>query len=103
MDKVAPEVTKLIRVRHRQPWYNDQIKNEKVKLRKSERRWRQSGNKAHYVVFMHQKNFYTLLLRKIKENYYSNQINENKNDQKKDISNCQKSFTSEIRNYISKM
>ena len=26
MDKVAPEVTKLIRVRHRQPWYNDQIK-----------------------------------------------------------------------------
>ena len=53
MDKVAPEVTKLIRVRHRQPWYNDQIKNEKVKLRKSERRWRQSGNKANYVVFMH--------------------------------------------------
>ena len=49
MDKVAPEVTKLIRVRHRQPWYNDQIKNEKVKLRKSERRWRQSGNKAHML------------------------------------------------------
>ena len=51
LDEVAPEVTKVVPLRRRQPWYNNVIKNEKILQRKLERIWRCSRQKSDFVAF----------------------------------------------------
>ena len=63
-------------------WYNGDIDQEKRKRRKLERRWCKSRLVIDRESYKEQCKVVSSLIKKAKENYYSNIIQENKGNQK---------------------
>ena len=82
LDIHAPEKRRTITVRPAAAWYNGDIDREKRKRRKLERRWRKSCLVIDRELYKEQCKFVSSLIKKAKENYYSNIIQENKGNQK---------------------
>ena len=82
LDIHAPEKKRTITVRPAIAWYNDDIDREKRKRWKLERRWRKSRLTIDRELYKEQCKIVSSLLKKAKENYYSNIIQENKGNQK---------------------
>ena len=81
-DTHAPEVTKRVTIRPSQPWYNDNIRAEKQKVRQLERKWRASKLEGDRIAFKVQRQLYSDMLMGAVTQYYSELIDANKNDQK---------------------
>ena len=73
---------RTITVRPSAAWYNGDIDQEKRKRRKLERRWRKSRLVINRESYKEQCKVVSSLIKKAKENYYSNIIQENKGNQK---------------------
>ena len=72
----------MITVRPAAAWYNDDIDREKRKRRKLERRWHKWRLVIDTELYKEQCKVITSLIKKAKENHYSNIIQENKGNQK---------------------
>ena len=81
LDIHSPEKKRTIMVRPAAAWYNGDIDREKRKRRKLERRWRKSRLVIDRELYKEQWKVVSSLIKKAKENYYSN-IQENKGNQK---------------------
>ena len=77
LDIHAPERKRMITVRPAAAWYNDDIDREKRKRRTLERRWRKSSLVIDRELYKEQCKVVRSLIKKAKENYYSNIIREN--------------------------
>jgi hypothetical protein len=64
------------------PWLNDQIRDAKKEMRKSERVWRSTKLTVHRDLYKADKNNVTLLIDQSKQKYYTEQIEENTGNQK---------------------
>ena len=81
LDIHSPEKKRTITVRPAAAWYNGDIDRERRKRRKLERRWRKSRMVIDRKLYKEQCKVISSLIKKAKENYYSN-IHENKDNQK---------------------
>ena len=82
VDIHAPERKRMITVRPAAAWYNDDIDLEKRKRRTLERHWRKSRLGIDRELYKEQCKVIRSLIKKVKENYYSNIFRENKGNQK---------------------
>ena len=82
LDKHAPLRTKISVIRTNDPWYNSGIRAEKIKRRKAEKKWRNSGLTIHKEIFHFHRNKVTKLIKEAKIGYYQNKISENAGNQK---------------------
>ena len=82
LDKHAPLKTRFITLRPAAPWYTDDIKLEKQKRRRLERRWRSSGLTVDRELFVEQCNNVKKCVHEAKMTYYSELINENQSNPK---------------------
>ncbi len=69
-------------IRHREPWFNDHIKQEKLKRKKLERAWRAKKTVDCREQFKQQRNHVTLLMEKTKTAFYSSKVEEHSGNQK---------------------
>ena len=74
LDKVAPLHTRTIVHRTQSEWYNDEIRVEKQKRRRAERRWRKSGLQIHRNLYVQQKENVDRLIETAKVAYYRSLI-----------------------------
>ncbi len=82
LDSHAPEKTRLMVDRPRDPWFNEQIKHEKLKRKKLEKAWRADKTLDNRLEFQQQRNYVSLLIERAKKEYYSLKIEELSGDQK---------------------
>lgn len=82
LDIYAPEKKRTITVRPAAALYNSDIDREKRKRRKLGRRWRNSRPVIDRKLYKEQCKVVSSLIKKTKENYYFNTIQENKGNQK---------------------
>jgi len=82
LDIHAPEKRRTITVRPAAAWYNSDIDREKRKRWKLERHWCKSCLFIDRELYKEQCKVVSSLIKKAKENYYSNIIQENKGNQK---------------------
>ena len=103
LDKYAPTPTRSIVTRHRVPWFTDEIRSAKRRLRRcAERKWRQSRTQtlcclarmkalatrlkwrsSGLKAFKSMKNRTTRLMNSVRCEFYTNFINKNSDDQRK--------------------
>ena len=82
LDKHAPSRTRTVRLRPNSPWFNKDIRTERQKRRRLERRWRRTKLEVDLQMYCDQKNIVSKLIEQAKIDYYSSQINEKAGDQK---------------------
>jgi hypothetical protein len=78
----APCIERIVTKRPLAPWYTPEIKAEKTKRRKLERRWRQSRLTIDRDLYVQQCDVVRNLINSTKYAYYSAMINEHQSDQK---------------------
>jgi hypothetical protein len=81
-DSHAPAKIRTVTVRPNSPWYNDSIREAKLKRRRLEKKWRRSNLEIDRQLYCEQRQFVISLMRKTKTSYYSDLIGENATDQK---------------------
>ena len=62
LDKHAPEKTKMVTVRHRLPWYTDEIKEQKRRIRRRERVWQKYKLESNWIALKEERTRYRLML-----------------------------------------
>ena len=82
LDKHAPVKTWKGKIRKSMPWFVEEIKTEKWKMRRYERKWRKSKLSEHYRLFSLQRTKYAKTIRNSKITYYNTLVKTNENDQK---------------------
>ena len=82
MTSNAPVITRSVKVKPKQPWNNNTIKAEKLKLRKLETKWRKSKSSVGHIQFKFQRNLVSKLIAKSKKEYISELVLEKQSDQK---------------------
>ena len=82
LDKHAPPKTKLVTVRARAPWFNEEILSAKRDRRKAERKWRSSKLQVHYKIFKCAHRKVVDLCHNAKKSFYCDKIKEHGSDQK---------------------
>ena len=70
LDTHAPLTSRRITERTQAPWFNNDIKEAKVKKRKSERRWKKTALTIHKQVFSQNIQSQNKLIQQAKVNYY---------------------------------
>ena len=83
IDKHAPEKSKRIVVRPKQPWYNDNLDNLKRARRKCERKWLKTGLEADLLAFKKARNKFTNCLKSQRCKYLTDLVSDCAGDQKK--------------------
>ena len=74
LDKHAPLKKRIVTIRPSTPWYSEEIKLEKRKRRKLERRWRASRSLCDREAYTRQSKVLKNLLSSPRRNYYSNLV-----------------------------
>ena len=82
IDRFAPVIKKRVPLRVRQPWFNSTLRNMKIEKRKLERVWRRTGVRDDYINFRNKRNDMNVSMRRFKEEYFRNLVEENRGDQK---------------------
>ena len=82
IDTVAPLKFKKIKTNPTPPWKDHTIKQLKRKCRVAERKWRKTNLTIHHQIFREQLTIYNKALKYARQSYFSNLINDNKNNPK---------------------
>ena len=83
LDTHAPMQEKVISVRPKVPWFNNEILASKREKRKAERKWRTTRLEIHRQIFQAARNKFTHKIKTAKAEFYKSQVEECENDQKK--------------------
>ncbi len=83
LDKHAPLKQREVSIRKQNPWYDDNIRNEKLIRRRLERKKNRTKLSVDIEAFKSQKNKVNELIVQQKTDYYSKLIEENKDDPRK--------------------
>ena len=83
LDKHAPEKMKVIKDRTRQPWFDSNLKIQKQKTRRSERRWRKYRQDHQWLAYKADMRDYRATLKQHRQEIFSNIILECGRDNKK--------------------
>ena len=83
LDKAAPLKTKSISTRHTNPWFDDQLRQQKRVVRRRERIWRESKTELTWIAFKVEKLRYKRMLKHTCINAVSEQVHECATDSKK--------------------
>ena len=83
LDKHAPMQTKKVSSRVQVPWFTDQVRKEKKKRRKAEKRWLKSKSEQDYQTYKMARNVTLFVMNRARRKYYSEMIDENSHDQKR--------------------
>ncbi|XP_041466267.1 uncharacterized protein LOC121416820 [Lytechinus variegatus] len=83
LDKHAPMCLKSVNSRPRVPWFTDDIRMEKKKRRKAERKWRKSKSVSDLNAFKTARNRTLYVMNKARSKYYTDCITDNSSNQKK--------------------
>ena len=83
LDQHAPERTKTVTVRGKNPWFTLEVKQQKSTVRKHERLWRKSRSEHHWKVLQTERRLYRDLIRRTKVAVLSSKVLECKGDTKK--------------------
>ena len=81
--KHTPLKTRTIIARPRVPWYTDEIRKAKRERRRAEKRWRRSNLISDLVAFKIKRNAVNNLMNKARCTFYTNFINENRDNYRK--------------------
>jgi len=79
----APLITRPLPNKPLMPWFNESIKQEKMKKRKLEKQWRKSKLEIHKQIFKTQRNHVCHLICEAKKAYFTDSITQCNGDQKK--------------------
>jgi len=82
LNRHAPCKKRVLTIRAAAPWYSHEIKLAKRKRRKLERQWRKTKLTVHKEMHIKQFKVVQEVVRNAKANFYSNLIEENKNNPK---------------------
>ena len=82
LEKVAPLKLKKIKSKPNPPWKDETIKHLKRKCRVAERKWRKSKLTIHFQIFHEQLTNYNKAIKHARQSYFSNLINDNRNNPK---------------------
>ena len=63
LDKHALEITKMVTVRHRLPWYTDEIKEQKRRIHRRERVWQKYKLESNWIALKEERTQYRLMLK----------------------------------------
>ena len=83
LDKHAPLITRQVTIRDPTPWTTHEIRPEKQKRRKLERKWKKTNLQVDYDNFKSQRNKLSSILKMKKVEHINKFINEHKNDSKR--------------------
>ena len=90
LDKHAPVKKRVLTLRPNAAWYTDDIKQEKAKRRKLERRWRATRLTIDRQIYVEQCKHVSKCIYDAKREYYSSVIAENQSDPKRLFSTVNK-------------
>ena len=90
IDKHAPVKKRVLTLRPNAAWYTDDIKQEKAKRRKLERRWRATRLTIDRQIYVEQCKHVRKCIYEAKREYYSGVIAENQSDPKRLFSTVNK-------------
>ena len=79
---LAPLTTKLVVVRRKVPWFTNEVKDQKRKLRKSEKTWRKNRSKENWMNLKAEQTKYNIL-KSSKVQSISEKVTECEHDIKK--------------------
>lgn len=74
LEKYAPEKQRLVTLRPNSPWYDDELREEKRKKRRLERKYKSSGLEVFRQLFKEACKDYNVLIESAKLKYYQNLI-----------------------------
>ena len=83
IDKLAPLKTRNIVVRPTNPWFDNEMRDQKKKMRKQEKKWRKHRMESDLKSFKLERVKYRQMLKKAMEEKIAEKINECGNDSKK--------------------
>ena len=82
LNKHAPLQTKMVKIRTRSSWFNNEIYEAKVQKRKLERKWKKSKSQEDHDIFRSYCRSVNALILQTKRNYYCNKIEDKEQDSK---------------------
>ena len=82
LDQHAPIKKRVVTLRPAAPWYTDEIRSEKAKRRKLERRWRKNKLTVNREMYVKQCNLVNNLISESKTKFYTTVIEENSTNPK---------------------
>ena len=82
VDNHAPQRTMTVTLRPDCPWYTVELRDEKQRRRRAERKWLQTRLDVHRQAYRAQCVVFNNMLVNAKKNYYTTKIGNCKNDQK---------------------
>ena len=82
LDKHAPEVQRIVTVRQKTPWFNQQVLEQKRMVRKRERTWKKHKQQHHWKALSTEKKKYRSILRKARCESISSKVAECKSNVK---------------------
>ena len=74
VDTHAPLTTRERKIRHREPWYNDDIHLARQVRRKNEMKWRRTKLEIHRQIYVHQRTEVNKMIVKAKQAYYETEL-----------------------------
>ena len=83
IDKLAPLKSRNIMVRPTNPWFNNEIRDKKKKMRKQEKKWRKYNMESDLKSFKSERLKYREMLKKAREVSIAEKVRECGNDSKK--------------------
>ena len=83
LDKHAPEKTKMVTVRHRLPWYTDEIKEQKRRICRRERVWQKFKLESNWIALREERTQYRLMLKEARKTTWAEKIKDCGTDAKK--------------------
>ena len=83
LDKHAPEITKMVTVRHRLPWYTDKIKEQKRRIHRREWVWQKYKLESNWIALKEERTQYRLMLKEAQKTTWAEKIKDCGTDAKK--------------------
>ena len=83
LNKNAPETTKTITVRPVNPWFNDELKEQKRRVRNREKIWRKYREIHQFQAFKNEQKTYKNMIIQLRRSALSSKVAEMKGDSKK--------------------
>ena len=82
LDSHAPEISKIITTRPKNPWFTPQLKVQKQAVRCREKAWRKYKEQHHWQALQTEHNKYKSLLKSIKRKTLTERVDECRHDTK---------------------
>ena len=99
LDKHAPLCSKRVNNRPRVPWFTNEIRMEKKRRRKAEKKWRKSKSVSDHNAFKKARNKTLFVMNKARTTYYSDCVADNSSNQRK-LFNITKSLLNMTKSHL---